>query len=107
MQLLEVEEQILNTIGLQQLLRKQGNIYMNIWKLLGLHKGHKSFQLQDFRSLLQHNGRQGYKQGLDYLFVVTLNCACFIWLSNQNKGGELGFRRITNSSNQDHNQKEH
>jgi hypothetical protein len=30
MQLLEVEEQILNTIGLQQLLRKQGSIYMNI-----------------------------------------------------------------------------
>jgi hypothetical protein len=34
-----MQEQILNTIGLQQLLKKQGNIYMNIFKLLGMHKG--------------------------------------------------------------------
>jgi hypothetical protein len=46
-QLPKMQEQILNTIGLQQL-KKHGNIYMNICKLPGLHKGQKSLQVQDF-----------------------------------------------------------
>ncbi len=47
-----MEEQILNIIGLQHLLKKQGNTYMNIFKLLGMHKGQRSFELQDFQGLL-------------------------------------------------------
>jgi hypothetical protein len=108
-----MQEQILNTIGLQQLLKKQGSIYMNIFKLLGMHKGQISFQLQDFQDLFQHNGRQGYKQRLNYLLTVTLKRGCLILMSNQSKGGwkGLGFRRprakITSSCNQDCNQEDH
>jgi hypothetical protein len=43
-----MQEQIFNTIGLQQLLRKHDNIYVNICELPGLHKGQKSLQVQDF-----------------------------------------------------------
>ncbi len=99
--------------------RKQNNVCMNICTFPGLHKGLKSFQLYDFQGLFQHNGKQGYKQRLNYLFVVTLQCACFILLNNQGKGGGvqgLGgppivvtnniTKRITSNCNQDHNQKD-
>jgi hypothetical protein len=38
MQLPKMQEHILNVIPLQQLLRKQGNICMNIYELPRLHK---------------------------------------------------------------------
>jgi hypothetical protein len=63
MQLPKMQEHILNVIGLQQLLRKQGNICMNICELPMFHKASKSFQLQDFQSLLQHNGSKFISKG--------------------------------------------
>jgi len=86
---------------------------MNIFKLLGMHKGQRSFQLQDFQGLLQHNGKQGYKQRLDYLFAVTLKHICLILMNNQSKGGWKGLRfkrlraRITSNCNQNCNQEDH
>jgi hypothetical protein len=68
----KVGKHILNIIGLQQLSRKPNNIYMNICELPRLHKGQRSYQLQDFQGLLQHNGRQGYKQGLNNLLIIAL-----------------------------------
>jgi len=48
-----MQEHILNVIGLQQMLRKQGSICINICELSKLHKAQKSFQLQDFQGVFK------------------------------------------------------
>lgn len=82
---------------------------MNICKLLGLHKGQRS-QLQNFQGLFQHNGMQGYKQGLNNLLVITLQ----LQLRSQPRGSpttttkrertwtmniKITTKRITNNCN--------
>ncbi len=63
---------------------------MNIYELFKLHKAQKYYNYKIFKECSRFTPtqwKQGYKQRLDYLLVVTLKQACLVLLSNQSKKG--------------------